>query len=102
MKTQTAIFAVQTDEHNVIQSIGISVINQPKTRFKGEPMKWYDDSLLVLYIYVEEDEPIIKTKKAWLEWFEQYGDKDNFENAELWFDEMLHMQILNKYRRVSK
>lgn len=102
MKTQTAIFAVQTDEHNVIQSIGISVINQPNTRFKGEPMKWYDDSLLVLYIYVEEDEPIIKTKKAWLEWFEQYGDKDNFENAELWFDEMLHMQILNRYRRVSK
>ena len=35
MKKQTVSFAVQTDKHGVVQKIGKSVIDQPKTNFKG-------------------------------------------------------------------
>ena len=99
MKKQTVSFAVQPDKHGVVQKIGKSVIDQPKTNFKGgsfKSVKWFDDSLLVRYIYREEGESVIKTKQAWLEWFEQNGDKENFGDAESWFYEMVRMQILCK------
>ena len=67
MKKQEVSFAVQTDKHGVVQRIGRSVINQPKINFKGGSVRWFDDSLLVRYIYREEGEPVIKTKQAWLE-----------------------------------
>ena len=102
MKKQTVSFAVQTDKHGVVQRIGMSVINQPKINFKGGSVKWFDDSLLVRYIYREEGEPVIKTKQAWLDWFDQNGDKKNFADAESWFSEMVRMQILCKVSRTGK
>lgn len=54
MKRQLVNFAVQTDKHGVIQKIGRSVIDQPKVNFKGASVKWFNDSLLVRYIYREE------------------------------------------------
>lgn len=102
MKKQIVSFAVETDKHGVIQRIGKSIINQPKINFKGGSVKWLDDSLLVRYIYREEGEPVIKTKQAWLEWFEQNGDKENFGDAESWFYEMVRMQILCKVSRTGK
>ena len=105
MKKQEVSFAVQADKHGVVQRIGKSIINQPKVNFKGgsfKSVKWFDDSLLVRYIYREEGEPVIKTKQAWLEWFEQNGDKENFEDAESWFYEMVRMQILCKVSRTGK
>lgn len=47
-----------------------------------------------LYTYLEEERPITLSRKDWLKWFEKYGDKENFVDAELWFSEMLQMQIL--------
>lgn len=105
MKKQTVSFAVETDKHGVVQRIGKSIIDQPKVNFKGgsfKSVKWFDDSLLVRYIYREEGEPVIKTKQAWLEWFEQNGDKENFGDAESWFYEMVRMQILCKVSRTGK
>ena len=105
MKKQEVRFAVQTDKHGVVQRIGKSIIDQPKVNFKGvsfKSVKWFDDSLLVRYIYREEGEPVIKTKQAWLEWFEQNGDKENFGDAESWFYEMVRMQILCKVSRTGK
>lgn len=102
MKKQTVSFAVQTDKHGVVQRIGRSVINQPKINFKGGSVRWFDDSLLVRYIYREEGEPVIKTKQAWLEWFEHNGNKENFADAESWFFEMVRMQILCKVSRTGK
>lgn len=105
MKKQEVSFAVQTDKHGVVQRIGKSIINQPKVNFKGgsfKSVKWFDDSLLVRYIYREEGEPVIKTKQAWLEWFEQNGDKENFEDAESWFYEMVRIQILCKVSKTGK
>ena len=42
MQKQTANFAVQTNK-GVVQTIGKSVIYQPKTEFKGGEIKWYED-----------------------------------------------------------
>ncbi len=47
-----------------------------------------------LYTYLEEERPITLSRKDWLKWFEKYGDKENFVDAESWFSEMLQMQIL--------
>ena len=102
MKKETVSFAVQSNNRGGIQKIGKSVIDQPKINFKGGSVQWFDDSLLVRYIYREEGEPVIKTKQAWLEWFEQNGDKENFEDAESWFLEMTRMQILCKVSKVGK
>ena len=102
MKKQEVSFAVQTDKHGVVQRIGMSVINQPKINFKGGSVKWFDDSLLIRYIYREEEEPVIKTKQEWLEWFKQNGDKENFADAESWFSEMVRMQILCRVSRPRK
>lgn len=65
-------------------------------------MNWFDDSLLIRYIYREEEEPVIKTKQEWLEWFKQNGDKENFADAESWFSEMVRMQILCRVSRPRK
>lgn len=46
------------------------------------------------YTYFEEERPITLSRKDWLKWFEKYGDKENFVDAESWFSEMLQMQIL--------
>lgn len=102
MKRQLVNFAVQTDKHGVVQRIGKSIINQPKVNFKGGSVRWFDDSLLVRYIYREEEKPVIKTKQAWLDWFDQNGDKKNFADAESWFSEMVRMQILCKVSRTGK
>ena len=102
MKKQEVSFAVQTDKHGVVQRIGRSVINQPKINFKGGSVRWFDDSLLIRYIYREEEEPVIKTKQEWLEWFKQNGDKENFADAESWFSEMVRMQILCRVSRPRK
>ena len=102
MKKQMISFAVQTDKQGIIQKIGRSVIDQPKVNFKGGSVRWFDDSLLVRYIYLEEEKLVIKTKQAWLDWFERNGDKENFANAESWFYEMVKMQILCKISRVGK
>lgn len=102
MKKQIVSFAVQTDKQGTIQKIGRSVIEQPKVNFKGGSVRWFDDSLLVRYIYREEEKPVIKTKQAWLDWFEHNGDKENFASAESWFYEMVKMQILCKVSRVGK
>lgn len=45
------------------------------------------------YTYFEEERPITLTREEWLKWFEKYGDKENFTDAESWFSEMLKMQI---------
>lgn len=50
----------------------------------------------------EEEEPVIKTKQEWLEWFKQNGDKENFADAESWFSEMVRMQILCRVSRPKK
>ena len=105
MKKQTVSFAVETDKHGVVQRIGKSIIDQPKVNFKCgsfKSVKWFDDSLLVRYIYREEGEPVIKTKQAWLDWFDQNGDKKNFADAESWFSEMVRMQILCKVSITGK
>ena len=102
MKKQIVSFAVQTDKQGTIQKIGRSVIEQPKVKFKGGSVRWFDDSLLVRYIYREEEKPVIKTKQAWLDWFEHNGDKENFASAESWFYEMVKMQILCKVSRYGK
>lgn len=47
-----------------------------------------------IYTYFEEERPITLSRKDWLKWFEKYGDKENFVDAESWFSEMLQMQIL--------
>lgn len=47
-----------------------------------------------IYTYFEEEKPITLSRKDWLKWFEKYGDKENFVDAESWFSEMLQMQIL--------
>jgi hypothetical protein len=49
MKRQEVEFAVKTDEHKRVQSIGKSVIIQPKICFnesKGRT-KWFDDTKLL-------------------------------------------------------
>lgn len=102
MKKETVSFAVQSNNRGEIQKIGKSVIDQPKINFKGGHINWFDDSLLIRYIYREDGKSIIKTKQAWLEWFEQNGDKENFADAESWFLEMTRMQILCKVSRTGK
>lgn len=42
MQKQTVNFAVQTN-NGVVQTIGKSVIYQPKTEFKGGEIKWLSD-----------------------------------------------------------
>lgn len=42
MQKQTVNFAVQTNK-GVVQTIGKSVIYQPKTEFKGGEIKWLED-----------------------------------------------------------
>lgn len=42
MKKQTVQFAVETKD-GVVQRIGRSIILQPKTNFKGDSIKWYED-----------------------------------------------------------
>lgn len=39
MKKQEVRFAVQTDKYGVVQRIGKSIIDQPKTHFKGGSVK---------------------------------------------------------------
>ena len=102
MKKETVSFTVQSNNRGGIQKIGKSVIDQPKINFKGGSVRWFDDSLLVRYIYRKEGEPVIKTKQAWLEWFEQKGDKENFADDESWCLEMTRMQILCKVSRTGK
>ena len=47
MKKRINQFAVVTDSNKVVKKIGHSTILQPKTCFKGEPTKWFDDSKLI-------------------------------------------------------
>lgn len=47
MKKRINQFAVVTDSNKVVKKIGHSTILQPKTCFKGEPTKWFDDSKLL-------------------------------------------------------
>ena len=104
MKKQIVSFAVQTDKQGTIQKIGRSVIEQPKVNFKGgsfKSVKWFDDSLLVRYIYREEGESVIKTKQAWLEWFEHNGDKENFASAESWFYEWSRCRFYARFQRLG-
>ena len=68
MEKQEMQFAVKTDKDRDVQSIGKSIITQPKICF--------DES------------------KGHTKWFEKYGDKENFTDAKSWFSEMLQMQIL--------
>lgn len=42
MQTQTIEFATVV-KNGVIQEIGKAVIEQPKTNFKGDPIKFYED-----------------------------------------------------------
>lgn len=46
MQTQTLQFAT-VKKNNVVVQIGKSAIYQPKTEFKGEGIKWYEDKLKV-------------------------------------------------------
>lgn len=46
------------------------------------------------YISYELNE--IKTKKEWLKWYEEYGDKSNFTSKEDWFNEMIKFDLLSK------
>ncbi len=46
MKNQTMEFATVTD-NGVVTKIGRSIILQPKPRFKGGSIKWFDDSKLL-------------------------------------------------------
>ena len=46
MKNQTMEFATVT-EKGVVAKIGRSTILQPKPRFKGGSIKWFDDSKLL-------------------------------------------------------
>lgn len=39
-------FAVKT-EHGTIKSIGNGAVIQPRVKFSGKPMKWFDDSKLL-------------------------------------------------------
>lgn len=41
---QTVVFAVETEKGNV-QKIGKAVILQPKIRFNGGTVKWYEDKI---------------------------------------------------------
>lgn len=42
----TGAFVVKTD-HGVVNNVGNSTILQPKVKFSGKPMKWFDDSKLL-------------------------------------------------------
>lgn len=42
----TGTFVVETD-HGVVSKVGCSAIMQPKVKFSGKPMKWFDDSKLL-------------------------------------------------------
>ena len=42
MQKQTIEFAVET-KNGAVQSIGKSVVYQPKTNFNGKGIKWYED-----------------------------------------------------------
>ena len=42
----TGTFVVETD-HGVVRKVGCSAIMQPKVKFSGKPMKWFDDSKLL-------------------------------------------------------
>lgn len=46
MKKQTVTFAVET-KNGVVQKIGKSVILQPKVKFGGGSVKWFDDTKLL-------------------------------------------------------
>lgn len=46
MKKQTVNFAVKT-ENGVVKEVGHSAVLQPKPKFKGGSVKWFDDSKLV-------------------------------------------------------
>lgn len=46
MKKQTVTFAVET-KNGVVQKIGKSVIIQPKVKFGGGSIKWFDDTKLI-------------------------------------------------------
>lgn len=42
MQKQTIEFAVET-KNGAVQSIGKSIVYQPKTNFNGKGIKWYED-----------------------------------------------------------
>ena len=42
----TGTFAV-TSKNGIISNVGNSTILQPKDKFSGKPMKWFDDSKLL-------------------------------------------------------
>lgn len=42
----TGTFVVETD-HGVVSKVGNSTIMQPKVKFSGKPMKWFDDTKLL-------------------------------------------------------
>lgn len=46
MKNQTITFALET-KNGVVQKIGKSVILQPKVKFGGGSIKWFDDTKLI-------------------------------------------------------
>lgn len=46
MKKQTINFAVKT-ENGVVKEVGRSAVLQPKPKFKGGSIKWFDDSKLL-------------------------------------------------------
>ena len=46
MQKQTNTFAVVT-KNGAVQKVGRSIITQPKTCYKGNGIKWFDDSKLL-------------------------------------------------------
>lgn len=46
MKKQESTFAVET-KGGAVQTIGKSVILQPKVAYNGQKTKWFDDSQLI-------------------------------------------------------
>ena len=44
MQKQTMQFAIQTD-NGIVQKIGRSCINQPKTNYQGKGTNWHKDRL---------------------------------------------------------
>lgn len=46
MKKQENTFAVETKD-GVVQTIGKSVILQPKVAYNGQKTKWFDDTQLI-------------------------------------------------------
>lgn len=47
MKKVINQFVINKNSQEVIQRIGNSTIQQPKTCFCGKPIKWFDDTKLI-------------------------------------------------------